>query len=358
MGLFDKIFKKKETSNTPKGFHAVNIKDIIKHGQDTVQVTLDIPKELKSQFNFIPGQYIDFSIEINGEELRRSYSICSALNEDISVAIKQVENGKVSTWFNEKATVGSSIYAASPKGSFTIPSNAKNITAIAAGSGITPILSMTKNLTSSQKMELIYGNKTLDSTLFKSSIEAISNVKPNYFLSQEEKEGNVFGRISTETLTAFIKTNLDILKSDGFFICGPEEMIQSANEVLKSFGVAKDKIHFELFTTPVLLKDDSQDKTNNFSGNSKVTVILDDEKLEFDLDSNGKNILDIVNGKGMDAPYSCKGGVCCSCRAKVIKGSATMDLNYALTEGEVADGYILTCQAHPSSDELVISYDD
>jgi len=178
------------------------------------------------------------------------------------------------------------------------------------------------------------------------------------FLSGEEKENYISGRITEETFKAQIKANLDLLKSDYFLLCGPEEMIHAVNEALHSFGVSKEKIKFELFTTPTLMKEEAPKHESNFKGTSKVTIILDDEKVSIDLKTTGKSILDAATAEGMDAPYSCKGGVCSSCKAKVIKGSVTMDMNYVLTDEELKEGYTLTCQAHPSSEELVVSFDD
>lgn len=357
MGLFNKLFKKKNNS-TPRGFYELAIKGVDKITSDTVKISLEIPDEVKNVFHFKPGQYLDFEIEINGEKLRRSYSICSGKNEDLSVAVKQVENGKVSSWFNQEATIGMPIIVGTPNGNFIVPEKANSIVAIAAGSGITPIMSIAKELKPDQKMTLIFGNRKEDSIIFKSEIDQIATVRPTYFLSGEEKDGFKKGRISAENFNEHIKTNLDLLKADYFLICGPEEMIHAVNESLHTFGIPKEKIKFELFTTPVLLKEESPKHDSNFNGKSTVSVILDDEKETFELDSSGKSILEVATAKGMDAPYSCKGGVCSSCKAKVIKGSATMDLNYVLTDQEIEEGYILTCQAHPSSEELVISYDD
>jgi ring-1,2-phenylacetyl-CoA epoxidase subunit PaaE len=158
-------------------------------------------------------------------------------------------------------------------------------------------------------------------------------------------------------ISEIIKQDLDILKADAFFLCGPEEMIKAGVDTLKLFGVSVDKIHYELFTTPTIMASNTVAEVSNFTGESNVKVILDGEEIEFKLKAKGKAILDILDKEGFDAPYSCRGGVCCSCKAKVLKGSATMTMNYALTDEEVKDGYVLTCQAHPASEELVLSFD-
>lgn len=356
MALFKKLFKK-DKSSKPRGFHSLTVKAIEKISNDTVKVVLNIPSELKSTFSFQPGHYLNFAITIDGKELRRSYSICSGENEDLAVAVKQVENGKVSTWFNTTCVVEQSILVTAPEGNFLIPSDAKSIVMIAAGSGITPILSMLKSVEKNgQTAQLLYGNKTESSILFKDEIDKISNLSIRHFLSKENNEAHTSGKIDTENLSNLIKSDLDILKSDAFMICGPEQMIVGVAETLKTFGVPDSKVHYELFTTPTLLKNETTDTGAKFKGTSHVTVILDDERVEFDLKST-EVVLDKAIDEGMDVPYSCKGGVCSACKAKIIEGKATMRLNHTLTETEIAEGYIVTCQAEPASEKLVVTYD-
>jgi len=341
-----------------KGFQEVTVLKSEKLTPDTVKVTLDIPADLKSEFNFKPGQYLDFNVEINGKEIRRSYSICSGINEPIAVAVKEVENGTVSRWFNNDLSAGDPIIVSHPMGSFSIPENAKKVVAIAAGSGITPIMAFAKDIESKgNSLELFFGNRTEDNILFRTEIDALKNTKATYFLSGEDKDGFISGRIDTTTFSILLKEHLQLLKADAFVLCGPEKMIAEVSDVLKMFGVSEDKINYELFTTPVLLKSKTEIIANKLEGEAKVTIILDDEKTHFNLAADDIAVLDKANNDGLDAPYSCKGGVCGSCRAKVIEGSCTMTMNYSLTDKEVEEGYILTCQAHPSSPEVVISYD-
>lgn len=360
MSLFKKIFSKKpRTAAIPKGFFNLEVIEINRLTDDAVEIKLAIPTELEDKFKFAPGQYLNFSIDINGKEERRSYSICSAPDLfTISVAIKKVDKGVVSNWMNTELVVGDSLFVAPPAGNFTLKDE-NNIVAIAAGSGITPILSMAKSIEGQEKsMQLFFGNKTSSGTMFKKDIDALANTNTIHFYTQEDaSESTRSGRITKDSFTSELKANLLLLKADGFFICGPEEMIMAVNEVLTTFGVAKEKIHFELFTTPVLQpkKDTPQ---SDFTGTSKVKVILDDETFDFTLKNSGRSILEEADKQGIDVPYSCKGGVCCTCRAKLIKGKAVMDLNYSLTDKEIEDGYILTCQAHPASEELIVSYDD
>jgi ring-1,2-phenylacetyl-CoA epoxidase subunit PaaE len=226
--------------------------------------------------------------------------------------------------------------------------------AIAAGSGITPIIAIAKALTDGQ-VHLIYGNRTKSEAIFLSEIQSLSNIQLAGFLSQEESEGFRAGRIDKANFTEIIKADLNLLKADAFFICGPEGMIHDVKETLKLFGVNDKKIKFELFTAPTVVEEIQE---VDFKGTSEVTVILDHERLTFDMKPGNATILDLVEKNGMDAPYSCRGGVCCSCKAKVLDGKATMRVNYSLTDEEVKQGYILTCQAQPNSEKLTISFDD
>jgi len=356
MAFFKKLFKKEDGGKLPKGYNNLTIKQLSKEGTDTVVVTLDIPENLKSEYNFTEGQYLTFELEINAKKIRRSYSICSGKNEDLSVAVKQVEKGLGSTWFNQTAQIGDVLSVSKPEGNFIIPNDASNIVAIAAGSGITPILSMTKKASQFNSFRLLYGSRYANNVLFKEALDTNKNISSTYFLSGETVEGFENGRISKETLSELVKSDLSILKADAFMLCGPEQLIVDAKTILTTFGVAEDKIHFELFTTPVLMESTKTEESVLFNGKSKVTVILDSEETFFELDSS-KNLLDKISDEGVDAPYSCRGGVCSSCKAKVIKGKATMKMNYSLTDKEVEEGYILTCQAVPASEELTISYD-
>ncbi len=356
MGLFS-IFKKDKTQH--RGFHVLTVKSIERLTSNSSKISFDIPSAVEASFNFIPGQYINLLINHGGKEERRSYSLCNGSEESLAIAVKEVPNGTISVWLNRELKVGDEIQVSEPQGNFTLNATEKNVVAIAAGSGITPIMSIAKQLQATGgNMQLFYGNRTESDILFKSELDGLHAVKSHYALSGETKDGFLSGRIDKAQITAVIKQDLDMLKADAFFICGPEQMIMEAKETLEFFGVNASKIHFELFTTPVLMAQESVQVQANYSGDSKVKVILDGEVANFTLNTNGKSLLESIENAGMDAPYSCKGGVCCSCKAKVIKGSAKMDLNYALTDQEVAKGYILTCQSHPTSEELTISFDE
>ena len=359
MAFLKKIFTSKTKVKTPRGFNLLTILKITRLSEDTVMVSLAIPADLKSTYRFTPGQYLDFAITINGEKHRRSYSICSGENETLAVAVKKIDKGIISTWFNDVANEQTEILTSSPQGNFTIEDNFNTVVSFVAGSGITPVMSIAKKIEATGKsLALFYGNRTQSSILFKPDLDALSKTDTRYYLSGETTDGFGNGRLDSNNISEIIKENLALLKADCFLLCGPEEMILSALDVLKTFGVSEDKIKYELFTTPVKLKTAQAETSSNFEGTSTIVVILDDEKESFQLEADGMSILEKSNKEGLDAPYSCRGGVCSTCKAKVIKGKASMKMNYSLTEDEVEDGYILACQAHPASEELVISFDD
>lgn len=354
MGLLN-IFKKKDSKQLSKGFYELSVAEIKSLNDKSVMVTLDVPENLKTTFQYVPGQYLNFEVLVGGKKLRRSYSICSGLNEPLSVAIKAVENGIVSNWFVNEVKQGTVLHVAKPEGNFKLTPEHKNIVAVAAGSGITPILAIAKSMNLG-KMNLFYGNRSLSESIFIDELKSIPNVTLTGFLSQEENLDFKKGRIDKDAFMEIVKSDLDVLKADVFFICGPEAMIHDVKDVLKFFGVNETKIKFELFTPPTI--DTSKPDDEEYKGISHVKVILDSETINFDMKPGNATILDLVEKSGMDAPYSCRGGVCCSCKAKVLEGKATMRLNYSLTDEEVKNGYILTCQAHPASEKLTISYDD
>ena len=358
MALFKKLFSKSESKKNPRGFHTLKISTLTKVTADTVKMELDVPSELRTEFDFIPGQYLNFAISIDGKEERRSYSICSGREDKLAVAIKQVENGKVSNWFNNEAKAGDELLISKAQGSFTRNEDAKFIVAIAAGSGITPIVSIGKDIESAgHKMKLFFSSKTEDSIILKSELDELNNTEISYFLTQEAKDGFYPGRITKESLTTQIKAQLELLKADGFFICGPEKMIKDIVSTLEEFGVAPDKINYELFTDPIEMKPKTKETKDDFEGNAQLTVVIDGDEETFEIRQN-QNVLDTAIKNGVDAPYSCKGGVCSTCKAKVTNGKVSMKLNYSLTDDEVEDGYISTCQAHAASENLTVNYDE
>jgi ring-1,2-phenylacetyl-CoA epoxidase subunit PaaE len=353
MGIFN-LFKKNKEESAPKGFFPATIR--LKRLTDaSVQVSIQ-PIDEKQKFNFTPGQYINIALTLNGEQVRRSYSLCSHPSEGLAIGVKAIDKGLVSNWFNQTAKDGDTLFFSKPEGNFIISEQSKKVVAIAAGSGITPILSIAKSLPYDAEMFLIFGNKSQKDIMFREELSQIKNLRTHHFFSKEANSEATSGRITEESLIALIKQDLTVLRSDVFLLCGPEDLIFTAKKALNFFGVSDEKIKFELFTAPVKFK--AKEATSEFKGTAKVKVILDQEVVNFELAVPGKTILEAIDKEGLDAPYSCKGGVCSSCRAKVLNGSASMRVNYSLTDEEVQKGYILTCQAIPQSTELTISFDE
>jgi len=349
-------------------FHSLKVIDIKNETSDTVSVAFEIPEGGKSTFDYTSGQYLTLKFNINGNEERRSYSMCSSpfSGEPIRIAVKRVDKGLVSNHINDVIKVGDQIEVMSPQGNFTLETSLeqKTYVAFAAGSGITPIWSMIKSVLDNEpgsKFVLFYGNKTSDSTIFKNEIDSLTGDRLSvYHILSREETGNSItnGRIDKNKATELLKSNLDLLKSKAFFMCGPEEMIFNVKDVLQTLGVSEDKIKFELFTTPVLLAAEKEVEVSNFTGTAKVKVIYDEEEITFDLSSDGENVLEAAMKHDVDAPFSCKGAVCCTCKAKVTEGKMIMDANYALSDEEVAEGFVLACQAHPASENVVLDFDE
>ena len=332
-------------------FYPLKVSQIRALTTNAVELKFEIPAELKSKFNFKAGQYITIKHQIRGEEVRRAYSICSSIEEGISVGVNKVETGKMSFFLTTKIKEGDVLEVMPPTGNFVL--QGKNVVGICAGSGITPILSMIKTilLNNNSKFTLIYGNKTQDSTMFYSDIKQL-NIDTHFVFSKEKVEGAKEGRIDRNMLDTFSDK---ILSADAYFICGPGEMIDTVSDFLTMKGIEKSKIHFERFTTTEK-EETSKKQTEEITSN--VLVSIDGDDFEFTLSSNGKSILDAAMDAGADVPFSCKGGVCCTCKAKVIKGKASMDQNFSLSEEEVEEGFILTCQAHPITENIIVDFDE
>jgi ring-1,2-phenylacetyl-CoA epoxidase subunit PaaE len=346
-------------------FKKIKVKEVRQETKDTVSVAFEIPSELKSEFTYKSGQYITVKSNINGEDVRRAYSLCSSpAEDDFRIGVKKVANGKMSIFLTESLSVGDELDIMKPGGNFVMDDSSSNNVAFAAGSGITPILSMAKSaLKSGGNFTLFYGNKTANDTIFKSELDNLKNEYANnfnlHYIYSRENVGDLLyeGRIDKEKCTSLINKNPALLKADGFYMCGPEEMITGVADAIKELGVNENKIHFELFTAPTIKEKIVEKAETGFSGDSQVTVIMDGDEFDFTLNSKGDFILDAAMDAGADAPFSCKGAVCCTCKAQVLEGKATMEMNYSLSDAEVEDGYILTCQAHPASEKLVVDYD-
>lgn len=350
-------------------FHSLDITEIVKETPETVSISFHIPIELADDFHFKAGQYLTLRSMINGEDIRRSYSISSAPHEDtMTVAVKKVENGVFSS-YAQNLSVGDKIEVMAPQGNFTLKADGtKNYVFFAAGSGITPIISLIKtvlNADNGSSVKLFYGNKTSQQTIYKADLDELveqhSNFHLHYILTKENGVNDTLtGRMNNHKIEDIYNAYLAADTIDDVYSCGPESMIHAVNDFFQSKNISETNIHFELFTAPVkeVAEIDHSDDAPIPDITSKVTVIIDDEEFNFDLKSKGKNILQAAQDADADVPFSCKGGVCCTCRAKVMEGKAVMDLNYSLEPEEVAEGFILTCQSHPVTDKVVISFDE
>ncbi len=346
-------------------FHKLSVKEVRRETPNAVSVVFNIPEDLKEEFNFIPGQYITVQMDLDGDKIRRAYSICSSQkSNELRVAIKSVEKGSFSVYANTKLKPGDIIEVADPEGKFNLnisDSNKKNYIAFAAGSGITPIISMIKSVIETEKESkfiLIYGNKSSDETIFKKELDALAEkyknqFEVNYVFSQKLGINASFGRINIDVVHQILKSKYKHISFDQYFLCGPEEMIELVKGSILKDGVDSNCIHFELFSSSSNKKETNKD----LSGNAKITVTLDDEETTFEMRQD-EFILDAVLLKGLDAPYSCQGGICSSCLAKVIEGEVIMENNSILDPDEVKEGLILTCQSHPITSTIKIDYDD
>lgn len=348
-------------------FHSLTIKSIENVTDKSVAITFDVPTNLKDNFRFIAGQYITLKTTIDGEEVRRDYSICSSQNSgEVTVAVKAVEDGTFSIYANEKLKAGDIIDVAEPNGRFTLDANeakTRTIAAFAAGSGITPVLSIAKTLLEEEPFSnfiLVYGNKTLADAMFIQDLLELKKTYGNRFhahfiYSQSREENALFGRIEKSTVNLIVKNKYKGVSIEKFYLCGPEEMIHTVKDVLLENGIKEKDILFELFTAPVESENDSDIEVP--TGNSKIKVLVDDEEFEFEM-SQEDSILEATLKQDIDAPYSCQGGICSSCIARLTEGQAKMRQNNILTDSEVAEGLVLTCQAHPTSAKVVVDYDD
>ena len=352
-------------------FHKLRIKDIRKETQECVSIAFEIPEEAQKEFQFVQGQNITIRTFNDGEETRRSYSICSSpLENELRVAVKKVEGGLFSTFANEQLKKGDELEVLPPTGTFfpkSIPTDRNDYVFFAAGSGITPILSIIKTILLTQQhssVTLIYGNKNLQSIIFKEEIEALKDkylrkFRVYYILSREKTEADFnYGRIDESKCNHLSKLiNFNII--DDFFICGPEKMIYTVKDFLCGWGIDPERIHFELFTTPTREHTKIYETVAQTSEEgSEITVKIDGRSFDFNLDFNGKTILDAGLAQGADLPFACKGGVCCTCKAKLIEGEVEMEANYGLEKSEVKEGFILTCQSHPRTKKVVVDYDE
>jgi ring-1,2-phenylacetyl-CoA epoxidase subunit PaaE len=353
-------------------FHKLAVKEIRKETSECISVLLDVPDEIKNDFLFVQGQSLTMRTFLNGEEVRRTYSICSSpLDNEWRIAIKKQEGGLFSGFANDELKKGDVLEVMPPVGKFYTgldPRQKKNYAAFAAGSGITPVISIIKTTLRTEpksQFTLVYGNRNKTSIIFKEELEGlkdkfIDRFRIIYLLSRERTDAPInTGRINTNKLSELTKL-IDYKNVDEFFICGPEEMIFNVKDFLET-TIERSKIHFELFTTPgesQRSKIKSKKSTTTDAGpTSKVFIKLDGITFDFDLGFHAEPILDAALKQGADLPFSCKGGVCCTCKAKLIEGEVDMEVHWGLEHEEIEQGYILTCQSHPKTEKVIIDFD-
>lgn len=352
-------------------FHEVNIADVYKETADTVVVEFDIPKPIRSQFDFKQGQYLTLRKMINGEDIRRSYSLCtSPADEEWKVAIKEIPGGIFSTYANNELKAGDKIELMEPSGNFYVDVDdtaSNNYIAFAAGSGITPMLSIIKTHLLKEPgstFKLFYLNRTVKSIIFKEEIEQLKNeffgrFQVFYFLTKEQRDIPFLnGRFDIEKLEILTKTFIDIPDTHHCFICGPQEMIFLIRDYLEESGLDADRIHYELFFSGK--SEDNQqiaDILDKKVEGTDVTIIDGGKEFHFIMEDEYDNILDGALAAGADLPFACKGGVCSTCKCQVIEGSVEMKINYALDEKEVAQQLVLSCQAVPTTEKVVVDFD-
>jgi ring-1,2-phenylacetyl-CoA epoxidase subunit PaaE len=357
-----------------KHFHALRILDIRSETDECFSVSFHIPEELKAAFQYQSGQNITLRSVINGQEIRRSYSICSSpFENELRIAIKKMEEGLFSTHAHKYFKTGETLDVLAPTGNFYLPpqkGNKKHYVAFAAGSGITPVISILKTILKEEpfsRFTLVYGNRNRNAVIFREELLALKNDYPEQFqliniFSREKMDATLFeGRIDAAKCEMIFKQLLPLTDNQEFLLCGPAQMIFSVRDWLLSQKVAEKKIHFELFSDPgeatTLVKKTRVENKGSSQKKSLVTIRLDGVSTDFQMPMEGPTILEVAIQKGADLPYACRAGVCATCRAKLVKGKVTMDQNYSLAEEELEQGFILACQAHPASDKLLVDFD-
>ena len=354
-------------------FHPLDVVDVRRETRDAVVVTLKPRDADVALFDFTQGQYLTFRRKFDGDELRRSYSICVGTGEGLlQVGIKRVDGGAFSTWANEELTAGEVIEAMPPMGRFFTPiepNAAKNYLGFAGGSGITPVLSIIKTVLAAEpksKFTLVYANRQISSIMFRDELEDLKNrhlgrLSVIHVLQSEAQEMELFtGLIDSEKCAALFRTWIDLPSIDTAFICGPEPMMLTIAGSLRDHGLSDEQIKFELFASgqPGRAKKRVVSETTSASNSTtEATVTLDGATRTFRMAKVGTSLLDAALASDIEAPYACKAGVCSTCRAKVLDGEVEMAVNHALEDYEVRQGYVLTCQCFPLSDKIAVSFD-
>ncbi|MEO1482544.1 MAG: 1,2-phenylacetyl-CoA epoxidase subunit PaaE [Myxococcota bacterium] len=358
------------SGNTARGFFPLEVAAVERQTEDSVAVALTVPPEHKERFGYRPGQFLTLRQEIGGEDVRRTYSLCSAPDEALlRVGIKEIPDGRFSTFANRELRAGDVLEVMPPDGRFgtlaeDVASEGAHYLGIAAGSGITPILSIVKSTLRSEadsRFTLIYGNRTTQSVMFREELEGLKNRYPRrlqlfYIMSRERQDIELLnGRIDEDKCERLFGAVIDVPSLDAAFLCGPQGMVETARESLAKHGMAADRVKAELFTVagaappPIVRREEA-------TGDVRIEVKLDGHSTEI-FGFRDEYVLDTALRAGLDLPFACKGGVCCTCKAKLIDGNVEMSVNYGLEPDEIADNYVLTCQALPRTDTVAIDYD-
>ncbi len=352
-------------------YYPLAIQHIQRETEHCVAITLAVPAELQPIFHYSPGQSVSIKATIHNQEVRRNYSICTAPHQQrLTIAVKEVPGGLFSTYANRTLQVGDVLQVLPPTGRFTTsiqPTQAHKYVAIAAGSGITPILSILTTLLHHEPLShctLVYSNQNRSSIIFFEALEALKNKYMNrlhiiHILSRQRTDVPLlYGRVTPAKLES-LKGVINYPSIHKYFVCGPQDMIFATRDYLLTQGVLANSVHFELFAGTTPAKENTTTVVvNDATPKSMVTVQQDGRSTEFELAYNTLSILDAAMQHNVDLPFACKGGVCCTCRAKLVTGEVHMEVNYALEPAEVANGYILTCQAKPISQVVVVNFDE
>ncbi|EXA68596.1 2Fe-2S iron-sulfur cluster binding domain protein [Acinetobacter baumannii 348935] len=349
-------------------FIPLTIKSIQSQTEQAICIAFELSPEHAENFQYQPGQHLTIRHLTEQEELRRCYSICSDSDEDMSIAIKKIDQGQFSTWANENLKVGDVLEVMPPQGVFfqkAAKVGGKHYLGFAAGSGITPILSIVKAVLNRQQdatFTLVYGNRSWKQTMFS---EQIMDLKDRFkerlqlinIFSRELNDSEIFnGRIDAEKLQQLFQAGLIPAETDHCFACGPEEMMNAIETVLPTLGIERNKIHTERFNTGAAPKASAQQIESRTE--EKVSIILDGRELIIEVSKQDDSILDAALRAGADLPYACKGGVCATCKCKVLQGEVEMAINYSLEEEEIQKGYVLSCQARPTTQNVRLSFDE
>ncbi len=346
-------------------FFKLSVKEIKRETPEAVSILFHVPAEIQENYQFVAGQYINLKLTLDGIEIRRAYSLCSSPESgDLRIAVKAVKNGYFSKFANDQLTIGKVLEVGTPEGKFTFEPDAskqKNYGAFVAGSGITPVMSILQTVLEKEPNStfiLVYGNKSIPDTIFYNQLHElqqkyVGRFFVHYVFSQQKIDDQIFGRIDKSAVNFVLKNKHKEKDFDKFYLCGPEEMINLVTSVLKENNIKEKDIKFELFSA----SSSENEISKSLEGHTKITILLDDEETSFEM-SQKQNVLEAALKQGLDAPYSCQGGICSSCLARITKGSAEMKKNTILTDKEIAEGLILTCQAYPTSSEIFVDYDD